>query len=200
MKAVNYDWALNRVISERWAYHEKLFSPEECKEIIKLGKEFGTSDAEVEGGDGKLFVKHEVRRSKNCFLPSNDPKTDFVFRRITDAITKLNDQYFKYDVSKIEVIQFTEYDESYKGFYGKHIDNMYDSTTFRKLSITVQLSDTNDYEGGDLLLHMSDNPNVLKRNIGDLNMFSSFILHEVTPVTKGTRYSLVAWIVGPPFK
>lgn len=66
----------------------------------------------------------------------------------------------------------------------------------RKLSMSLQLSDPNDYEGGELLLHLSHNPTVISKQKGMMVFFPSHTLHEVTPVTKGERYSLVAWIHG----
>jgi PKHD-type hydroxylase len=66
--------------------------------------------------------------------------------------------------------------------------------------LSVQLSDPSDYEGGDLLLHISADPKKAPKNQGQVILFPSHTLHEVTPVTKGIRYSLVAWVTGPKFK
>lgn len=70
----------------------------------------------------------------------------------------------------------------------------------RKLSMVIQLSDPSEYEGGELLLHLGNNPTRIERKKGLAVFFPSYILHEVTPVTKGERYSLVAWVHGKPFK
>jgi PKHD-type hydroxylase len=64
----------------------------------------------------------------------------------------------------------------------------------------MQLSDPSEYEGGDLLLHTGDEPIVINKQKGMLVMFPSYTLHEVTPVTKGERYSLVAWVHGPKLR
>jgi PKHD-type hydroxylase len=66
----------------------------------------------------------------------------------------------------------------------------------RKLSITIQLSNSDDYEGGDLELLYDKEPYKLDRSRGTFLVFPSFMLHRVTPVTRGTRWSLVAWIGG----
>ena len=79
-----------------------------------------------------------------------------------------------------------------------HIDKLYKGT-IRKLSITIQLSSPQDYEGGDLILHNGE-PEKMQKELGKLIVFPSYTLHEVTPVTKGTRYSLVAWVAGKPFR
>jgi PKHD-type hydroxylase len=78
----------------------------------------------------------------------------------------------------------------------------------RKLSVTVSLEDGNAYEGGNLefdLRNREDSKSVIlsaeqARDKGSIIVFPSFVWHRVTPVTKGTRYSLVIWSVGPPFK
>jgi len=69
----------------------------------------------------------------------------------------------------------------------------------RKLSLVLQLSDPKDYEGGELILHLSEEPTVVPKKQGYVTIFPSFVLHEVTPVTSGTRHSLVSWISGKPF-
>ena len=119
-----------------------------------------------------------------------------------------NNQNFNYELTDFdkECAQLTRY---VKGeFYNLHRDfcptrNM-DSYT-RKLSATVQLSDSDDYEGGDLVIDMSaydeDYTNRRKnhkmtRCKGSVIVFDSRLPHEVTPVTRGTRYSLVKWVHG----
>ena len=73
---------------------------------------------------------------------------------------------------------------------------------YRKLSVTMQLSEPADYEGGDLLLYWQNlkTPAKAVRNKGTMTLFRSHIIHEVSPVTKGTRRSLVTWVHGPLFK
>jgi PKHD-type hydroxylase len=85
------------------------------------------------------------------------------------------------------------------GKYGRHIDSA-PGTLIRKLSFTVQLSEPEDYKGGDLCLYLGDKAEVMKKEQGFVALFPSYVLHEVKPVTQGTRYSLVSWITGKPFK
>jgi len=76
----------------------------------------------------------------------------------------------------------------------------------RKLSMTINLSDPNDYEGGDLKIDTKSLDEESVHNVtqikpqGSLVVFPSYLYHQVTPVTKGTRYSLVVWCLGKPFK
>jgi PKHD-type hydroxylase len=71
----------------------------------------------------------------------------------------------------------------------------------RKISMTLPISDPNDYEGGDLEL-IDYQGNILKapKEKGTMIFFDSRIPHRVTPVIKGKRISLVAWMMGPKLR
>ena len=124
----------------------------------------------------------------------------WIWERMAHYIGDLNKQFFQYDLNEIQSLQFTGYDSSENGYYGKHIDMMYRSNGTRKLSVSVLLSDPETYEGGDLLLYTGEHPDVPPKQQGTGIFFPSWSLHEVKPVTKGMRYSLVAWTLGPKFK
>ena len=79
----------------------------------------------------------------------------------------------------------------------------------RKLSATVSLSDSKEYSGGDLEFDFRNinpdkghNRKICKeiKPKGSIVVFPSHVWHRVTPVTKGTRYSLVIWNLGYPFR
>jgi len=70
----------------------------------------------------------------------------------------------------------------------------------RKLSLSVQLSDPAQYEGCDLEFHGGNRTETAPRDRGAVIAFPSYVLHRVTPCTKGTRKALVAWTTGPQFK
>mgnify|MGYP001205851066 CR=1 FL=1 len=73
----------------------------------------------------------------------------------------------------------------------------------RKLSMTIQLSDSHEYEGGNFEFrdHISNiPPKEQLRKKGTVLIFPSFLYHSVQPVTKGTRKSLVTWIEGPAWR
>jgi PKHD-type hydroxylase len=118
---------------------------------------------------------------------------------VTDAILNLNERFFKFDLFGLsEGFQFTRYDAP-ADFYGVHIDKMLDGPV-RKLSLTIQLSAPEDYEGGELAIYFNKDAEIMPKELGKMIVFPSYSLHEVRPVTKGTRYSLVAWVTGKPFK
>ena len=99
--------------------------------------------------------------------------------------------------------QFTEYHGDQNGHYGVHhdVDFINDNPLDRKLSITVQLSNPEDYEGGSFEFYDCENPqpDQLRRR-GTILVFPSYFAHAVHPVTSGIRYSMVAWFSGPRWK
>jgi PKHD-type hydroxylase len=70
----------------------------------------------------------------------------------------------------------------------------------RKLSISIQLTNPEEYEGGELKLYDSKEETIMDKAQGTLILFPSYVLHEVMPVTKGERNSLVTWVTGKQFK
>jgi PKHD-type hydroxylase len=140
----------------------------------------------------------------------------WIYREIQPYIHKANvDANWNFDWDWSEQIQFAKYEKN--GYYDWHCDSFFppfedksDKNTFgkiRKLSVTCQLSDGADYEGGELEFQPrnKDNPNltvqckeILPR--GSVIVFPSYVWHRVKPVKKGTRYSLVVWNLGLPFK
>jgi PKHD-type hydroxylase len=191
----NASWAFEVDKSNAWAYWEQAFTPEECQKIIDYANQFEKVNA---GVTYKGELNSEIRESKIVWV-SPDPEISWVYQRLTNIITKLNTDYFNFDLfGFIEGFQFTEYNAP-SGHYGKHVDSIYNGTV-RKLSFVLQLSDPKYYQGGELLIHLHDNPDVMKKEQGTLVAFPSPTLHEVTPITEGRRYSLVGWITGKPFK
>jgi len=208
----NHNWYLDTHRIETWGYAHEAFTPEECDKIIEIGTTSknctplsraltgGLTSDNLKNSDTKDDLK-KIRRSYTSWIHSNAPENAWIFERLTNIIKAVNDRLFQFDLVEIQSLQFTCYDGAEKGAYVKHIDQMLDSTGFpRKLSVSIQLSNEKDYKGGDLLLHEAAKPTKTFRNRGTAIFFPSYVLHEVTPVTKGIRYSLVIWVTGPRFK
>ena len=186
-------WQFQSDKTENWVYTNNLFTPEECAQIIAIG------NAKLEEAtiSGENVIKKSIRESQIAWLYAKD--IEFAFRRVTDGVLNLNSQFFNFDLfGMAEGFQFTKYDAP-TGHYGLHIDKCLNGTV-RKLSLTIQLSSPEDYEGGELALQIGKEADLMPKELGKMLVFPSYVLHEVRPVTKGTRYSLVAWITGKPFK
>lgn len=191
----NTPWVFHIDPVNRYAYWTEAFTPEECQKIIDYANKFekikGTISSENE-------INKDTRESEIVWL-SPDPEIRWVYERLTAIIDRLNNDYFGFDIfGMIEGLQFTEYNEP-SGHYKKHVDCMLGDIV-RKLSFVVQLSNSGDYDNGNLVLHIEEEPKPMIRNQGTLLLFPSYTLHEVTPVTEGKRYSLVGWVTGLPFK
>ena len=176
-----------------YAYWNNAFSKEECQTIINIAKDKGLVTGTTKG-------ESDARESKVSWLYSVD-NIDWVFRRVTDITLNLNERFFKFDLFGLnEGFQFTNY-EAPSGKYGKHIDRSMNMPV-RKLSISIQLTNPEEYEGGELKLYDGDDEeaSVMDKTQGTLILFPSYVLHEVMPVTKGERNSLVTWVTGKQFK
>ena len=159
-----------------------------------------TGDAS--GGSGIA----DIRRSKVRWLPIRKEGTTKILNMISAIFTEGNNNAFGVIWEGINDIQHTLYEAEDKGHYGFHHDVFLDAPVMkhRKLSMSIQLSDSEDYEGGDFQFHSSYAPQapdpIALRKKGTVLVFPSFFLHRVTPVTKGARKSLVAWADGPLWK
>ena len=193
---VNASWQFQADKTQNWAHMDNLFTPEECTQIITIGNS-KLEEAKIVGSEMSKLTNKDVRESQVSWLHSSD--IEFAFRRVTDGILSINSQFFNFDLFGLsEGFQFTRYDAP-TGHYGMHIDKIFNSTV-RKLSLTIQLSSPEDYEGGELALKFGAKADLMPKDLGKMVVFPSYVLHEVRPVTKGTRYSLVAWVTGKPFK
>ena len=190
---MSWSFHIDRV--ENYAFWNDAFSPLECQKIVEQAKLLELETATVDTDNQQ---RTDIRKSNVVFIQPLQFK--WVFERITDISLRLNKDYFNFDLwGLMENLQFTEYNAP-GGKYNEHIDKMFDGSV-RKLSIVVQLTDPSEYEGGELqLLYRGDrDPEIANKKQGHMIAFPSYTMHRVTPVTKGTRHSLVGWITGKPF-
>ena len=84
------------------------------------------------------------------------------------------------------------------GSYGLHVDNAFmgsgEARLRTDLSFTLFLSDPETYEGGQLVVELAGMQQSFKPVAGDLVLYPSTSLHQVAPVTSGTRLACVGWI------
>lgn len=167
-----------------------------CARAIALARSFPPTEGRVGMSDVR---KPEIRRSQIWFFDPG-PDTDFIFSPLRDAVRYVNEG-FRLDLTGFATgCQIARYSSEVQGHYNWHIDLGTERFSRRKLSLTVQLSRAEDYEGGDLEFHLSGLDSARMRRQGTLIAFPSFHEHRITPVTRGERFSLVAWADGPPFR
>jgi PKHD-type hydroxylase len=173
------------------------FTEEEIDKIVSIGDSLTIKSASV-GPDSK--VEEAVRSSKIGWI-NLTPETNFIYDRIAFIARQLNGEFFNLDIwGFVEDFQYTIYDGK-DDHYTWHLDRGGNATNApRKLSLVIQLSDPSEYEGGDLEIFDAPVPTQVTKQKGLVVAFPSFILHRVTPVTKGIRKTLVVWLAGPQFK
>jgi PKHD-type hydroxylase len=180
---------------------ENGFSSEEIDKLIEYCDQLPASKGTV-GGSAPDEDISTIRESKVSWVGLN-PDTQWIYDRLAFIIRQLNGQFYKFDIYGFsEDLQYTTYNEEDSGHYTWHLDAgvSYNGAAPRKLSVVVQLTDPAEYEGGDLELFSSANPTQVTKQKGLVAAFPSYMLHRVSPVTKGIRKTLVVWVCGPSFK
>lgn len=179
-----------------YAWWEGAFTEQELDWLQTQAKQ-SQQNAQVGSVSGGK-VDSSIRRSQISWL-ENNPNTKWIFEKLANVVSQLNAEHFNFDVTGFgEMLQLTNYDQSENGMYGWHQD--YGGVVSRKLSMAVQLADPSEYEGGNLQVMTSGEPTNVRKQRGLIAVFPSYVLHQVTPVTQGSRQSLVAWVSGPAFK
>ncbi len=173
---------------------------EELAEIEKLVAGIDFVRAQTQAEDNGL-TETEYRKSNVIWLPMTE-QYKWIYDKIGDMAYEANQNLYHFDLHSMpEQIQYTEYYDHEKGHYDWHMDTGYGNLSQRKISVTVQLSDGDEYEGGDLQLWPGGiYPLVAPRGKGNVVIFPSFMMHRVTPVTRGTRKSFVLWLGGGHYR
>lgn len=161
----------------------------ECANIIQQAQKKPLHEANVFLNQG--MQKSEIRSARGTELDS-EPIKQFIFAQIK----KMNELQF--ELSGMEPLQVVKYEIG--DHYGWHTDWSPVNNKKRKLSITVQLSDASEYEGGEVEILDGPESRVIDKAIGTATVFPSWAVHRVRPITSGVRWALVAWATGKPFK
>ena len=186
------------------SYVEEYFSKAECESIIKHGKNISSLNALTVGDIAAAVDTSKVRSGEIAWFNYADPNLFWLFEKLSYVVRKVNEDMFKYDLDYIQALQFTSYSKE-GDQYDEHIDALDGNpfnTEYRKLSFSVQLSDSQSYTGGNLMV----GPDAIRRESfasrrqGDIIFFPSFMNHKVTPIETGYRHSLVGWVCGPNFR
>jgi len=175
-----------------WVW-EKELPHETCQKIINLG-EGKWNEGVVNKNTGTKRVDDKIRQSDIVWV--ND---EWIYDLVMPYMFTANERAgWKYNIVSAEECQITRYTPG--EFYTWHKDGLgshkevYDNGNTRKISLSVTLN--SDFEGGELQFHGLTTHTL---EAGSIVVFPSFLDHRVTPVTKGIRYSLIIWFLGPPF-
>ncbi|NLA34391.1 MAG: 2OG-Fe(II) oxygenase [Actinobacteria bacterium] len=187
--------------------HPKAFTAKQCDRIVAQGLASALVDAALEGDDGAEIADDDIRRSRTSWLAPDDD-TWWIYDKLAKLAERANRRYGFELTGFGEDLQFTAYDEP-GSFYSWHQDGLDGGVSNRKLSIVVQLSDPEEYTGGELqffetIEDYDDEQLIEYRHAasqrGTAIVFPSFEYHRVLPMRTGQRYSLVSWVTGPAFR
>lgn len=181
---------------------DNFLSDEEIDKLVYYCQENGKFDQGGVGSDGgKSVVNTDIRDSEIKFFRFNSD-TSWIFKKLKSIIEKINDESYNFDLVGFDKFQYAEYNHD-GSKYNAHMDcflGKKDVNLIRKLSLSLLLSDPEkDFDGGKLEISTSQFRDT-KQKKGTIVLFPSFILHRVTPVTRGNRKSIVVWVLGPKFK
>lgn len=192
-----------------WQVWTSALPREKCEEILDSCRALTTEQAKVGAGDSSNsnrgidnLVDLNLRRTRVAWVPVKGYEEIYGF--IDSFARRVNRDYFGFDISHgLQEVQFSVYDSKQLGHYDWHQDVFFTAPRphQRKLSLVIQLSDPESYEGGEFEFrdcHKLDH--ALFKPQGSVLAFPSFHYHKVNEVTKGIRYTIVAWIDGPKWK
>jgi PKHD-type hydroxylase len=162
---------------------------------------------ELRPGDLNEGTVDESRRIANLKFYYPNEQTYWIFEKLNYIIQLNNEQFWNFDLNGYANFQYTEYEGSEGGKYDFHADIDYsqregavDPQT-RKLSLSLILSEPGvDFEGGEFQILLDREPITCHQAKGSVLLFPSWVLHRVTPVTRGVRKSIVVWVTGPKFR
>lgn len=177
---------------QQWQMWERGVAPESVAEMIAKFEQLPAQEASIFKGSE---VNTDIRRSVVRWVHEQSIR-DFLWTFVQQA----NLNAFNVDVTNFCEVQYTEYHAEVQGHYDWHHDVHWngDALADRKLSVTVQLSSPDEYEGGTFEFQECESPTC--KEIGTVLVFPSYLQHRVLPVTSGIRKSLVAWFHGPRWR
>lgn len=175
-----------------YIYWERGLKPEVCEMIIekqmnqKMMKPVNNEDSSEDWMEKKCNIEINYLNMKNI-------------ERLIEKYFHISNDMFQYSISKFSKAQFTKYEKH--NYYAEHQDRSLLQRSshddyFRKITFSCQLSDSDDYVGGDLILLQGSEEIVMPRNQGAVVCFDSMMWHKVNSITDGTRYSLVSFAYG----
>ena len=183
---------------QNFYYYSEGFNKEELNTIDEGIQKLKQQKASTVGDGDDSIISSKVR-----WIPQ-DNEWWWLYEKLSNMIVEANNHLWRFDIFHMpEQIQFTEYYATDKGHYTWHQDIGPGMLSKRKISITVQLSSPEEYEGGDLQMWAGgheDNLTTAYKGAGSVFIFPSYMMHRVTPVTKGVRKSFVLWVGGSHYR
>lgn len=179
-----------------WMQYDNVITPAQCKQLIDVGIQNGFEDALIGDQENPDYYNPDVRNCQLAMLPFR--QLLWMEDLLSNAIAEINNYNYKFDLvgfSDLEVIKYNQ-----GTYFKRHLDNFMGEPEYqRKLTFILQLTNPDEYVGGDLIVYTHKEEERMTRQQGSLIVFPSYTMHEVTELLSGTRYSLIGWVLGPEF-
>ena len=184
-----------------WMSYDDVLTNEQCDELIQIAHTQGFKHAAI-GNDEEIrlkqsgYIDEDIRKAQIALIPYKKHKwlENALITTLRDCNANL-----QFDLDGFMDLQVIKYDVD--SFFLPHLDILtINSDMQRKVTFVIQLSNPDDYVGGDLCVWTKKEEDRMSRKKGSLHAFPSYLLHEVTPILSGTRYVLIGWCFGPEFK
>ena len=169
----------------------------ECEQILRELRNAPAAQAAVYGTSAAGTVDRGTRSTKALAAPAT--LHERLRARIEAALPHIS-AHFAASLGSIEPLQFLRYGVG--DFFVAHQDGntplIHDDTRHRRVSIVLFLSERGEYDGGSLTFHGAypafDLREEAAAEAGSLIAFRSETTHEVTPLTRGERFTVVTWL------
>jgi len=170
---------------------ERVIEPALCQTLIEYWQHGDKLANEVGSAAGNV-VKAEVKRRLDVQV--DDAKLfrqlrDCLVRRVAPAIS----QAFHTRTMVIEAPHIGCYDAASGGWFHRHRDNASSQTAHRQFAVSVNLNADDEYDGGELRFPEFGRE-LYRPAAGAALVFSSALLHEVIPVTRGRRFGVFTFM------
>lgn len=191
----------NTVGKDYYAYWENFLTDEDMNFLLHHPSWDAQQDALVGQTNDGGSVNKDIRRTKVGWL-NFDQQNLHIWDKVSRVFAEVNSRFFHAHVTGCyEYMQMTAYYGQENGKYDWHMDMCPQDTLIpRKLAMVLMLSDSSEYEGGEFQIKVGEKNEVLETKKGRAWFMPSYILHRVTPVTKGVRKTAVVWAGGDQWK
>jgi PKHD-type hydroxylase len=201
--------AMPEFASSSWSTTANFLSSAQCQDIIDYGNAQDIDWAGVYNSRGseadELTQEEDLshRRVLSCALPEQD--FPWLYTKLAAEAQVINELFYDFDIrgcfEDVQWLKYENFEDVGPGKFDWHLDTAGSGIRNRKISMIIQLSKPGDYDGGEL--QFAENARFMgcdEKEQGSLITFASNRCHRITPLVRGTRYSLVLWITGPPFR
>ena len=180
-----------------WMQYDNVITKAQCKQLIETGKSNGFNDAMLGDSNQADYHNPDVRNCQTANLPFK--QLLWMEDLLSEALSEINFNNYNFDLVGFSDLQVIKYNPG--TYFKSHLDTYMGTPEYqRKLTFILQLTDPDEYVGGDLIVYTHGKGETMTRQQGSLIVFPAYTMHEVTELLSGTRYSMIGWVLGPDFK